>query len=86
MVRVQVLLTAEEREALRRQADREGQSLSGWIREAAIGKLDSLDQAMASTEELRELFSARQDEELGREPDWEDHLAVIDRSRRDGRS
>ena len=38
--------------------------------------------AMASAEELREFFSARHHEERGREPDWEDHLAVIERSRR----
>lgn len=82
MVRVQVLLTEEEREALRRRAERDGRSLSGWIREAAIWKLESVDEAMASVEELRDFFSARQNEERGREPDWEDHLAVIDRSRR----
>ncbi len=82
MVRVQVLLTEEEREALRRQAERDGRSLSGWIREAAIGKLESVDEVMASAEELRDFFAARQTEERGREPDWEDHLAVIDRSRR----
>ncbi|MBW3563938.1 MAG: antitoxin [Acidobacteria bacterium] len=82
MVRVQVLLTEEEREALRHRAERDGQSLSGWIREAAMGKLESVDQTTASTEELAEFFSAREDEEHGPEPDWEDHLAVIDRSRR----
>ncbi len=84
MVRVQVLLTEEEREALRQQAERDGQSLSGWIREAAIEKLENVDEGIASTEELREFFSNRQNEERGREPDWEDHLAAIDHSRRDG--
>ncbi len=82
MVRVQVLLTEDEREALRHRAELDGKSLSGWIREAAIGKLESADEAMASAEELREFFAARHHEEHGREPDWEDHLAVIDRSRR----
>lgn len=81
MIRVQVLLSEEEREALRRQAEREGQSLSGWIREAAVGKLESLDRALASGDELKEFFAERQDRERGREPDWEDHLEVIGRSR-----
>jgi NAD-dependent DNA ligase len=84
MVRVQVLLSEEEREALRRQAEREGRSLSGWIREAAIGKLEKIDESIASAEELREFFAARRDEEPGQEPDWKDHLDTIHRSRQRG--
>jgi hypothetical protein len=80
MTRVQVLLAEEERERFRRQAEREGLSLSAWLRRAGQDRLRSRQGRRISTvRELREFFR-----EI--EPDWEEHLAVMARSRASGGS
>lgn len=88
MSRVQVILENEERERFRGMAEREGLSLSAWLRQA--GK-DRMAAQQARTEistvaELRAFFAACDAREQGREPDWEEHLAVIETSRGAGRS
>lgn len=71
-----------------RQAKREGMSLSAWLRSAAQ---DRLERAAASarirTPEDLAAFFARCDALEGPavEPDWEEHLAVMEQSRRRGR-
>ena len=69
------------------QARREGMSLSAWLRVAARERLErsQKDQKFKSEEEMREFFK-RCDERAGpgREPDWEEHLKVINESRSRG--
>jgi len=88
MVRVQVLMTPEEREAFRRVARDEGLSLSGWLRKAGLERLASAGalQRIEEPEQLDEFFRHCDERESGREPDWEEHLQVIRRSRQSGQS
>lgn len=82
MIRVQVLLSPEEKALLQREASRAGTSLSGWLREAALDRVAAARERFDSAAQLRALFA--EDEERGSEPDWEQHLEVIGRSRRSG--
>jgi hypothetical protein len=87
MTRVQVLVAEEERERFRRQAEREGLSLSAWLRRAGQDRLRSRQGRRISTvRELREFFREIDAREKGHEPDWEEHLAVMARSRASGGS
>ena len=88
IVRVQVLIEATEREAFRQVAEQEGKSLSGWLRESALDRLEATKAAakMTSAADLRKFFKACDLREKGREPDWEEHLKVIEESRKTGRS
>ena len=87
-VRVQVLIEAEEREAFRRAAEEAGKSLSSWMRESALAKLDASGDAprFKSAADLKKFFKACDLREKGREPDWDEHLRVINQSRGSGRS
>ena len=88
MTRVQLVVPDVDHARFVRQAKREGMSLSAWLRSAAR---DRLDRAAASgrvrTLEDLAAFFARCDALEGPavEPDWEEHLAVMERSRRRGR-
>ena len=88
MDRVQVLLSPEEEEAFRRVAEREGMSLSAWLRQAGLARLESWSQRQRiRTVEALGLFFADCDErEQGPEPDWNDHLETMRRSRSRGDS
>jgi hypothetical protein len=87
MIRVQVLLPEGEREQFRREAEREGVSLSAWLRRAGQDRLRSRQGRRISTvRELREFFREIDAREKGREPDWQEHLAVMARSRAAGGS
>jgi hypothetical protein len=88
IVRVQVLIEKKEREAFRQVAEQEGKSLSGWIRESAIERLEAAKAAsrINSPADLRRFFKSCDLREKGREPDWRDHLKVIEESRKTGRS
>ena len=89
LVRIQVLLTEEEREAFRREAEKEGQSLSGWLRERGMRQLEESDRkrrTIATSAGLRKFFAGCDRREKEREPDWDEHLRVMDSSRRRGRS
>ena len=88
IVRVQVLIEATEREAFRQVAEQEGKSLSGWLRDSALDRLEATKAAgrMTSAADLRRFFKACDLREKGREPDWEEHLKVIEESRKTGRS
>jgi hypothetical protein len=87
MIRVQVLLDEGELEHFRRQAEKEGLSLSAWLRRAAQERLLSRRARRVSTvRDLRAFFRAADEREKGREPDWDEHLAVIARSRASGGS
>lgn len=85
MVRVQVLMDEHEREDFRRQAAAEGLSLSAWLRAAGRARSHRAGpDALRSVEDLRGFFAERVASEHGREPDWEEHREVIERSRRSG--
>ena len=86
-VRVQVILEEREKEAFERRAGEEGVSLSRWFREAARARLAARPAPVTTTvKELRRLFAAWDAREKGREPDWEQHLAVMAASRLRGNS
>jgi len=88
IVRVQVLIKEGEREAFRQEAEREGKSLSGWLRESALDRLEATKAAakMTSASALRKFFKACDLREKGREPEWEEHLEAMEASRETGRS
>jgi len=87
-VRVQVILDEAEQERFRREAEREGVSLSAWMREAARERLRSRRDVgrLETTEQLRQFFAACDEREVGVEPDWDEHLRVIESSKRSGTS
>jgi hypothetical protein len=88
MARIQVLLGEQEREEFRRLAKRHGMSLSAWLREAGREKAAAVDseERIDSKQALRDFFSKCDQRERGREPEWEEHRRVIDRSKRSGAS
>jgi hypothetical protein len=84
--RIQVVLTEEEREVFRRRAKAEGLSLSGWLREAGRDRVRAAGSGrFESPAQLRAFFEGTGDGP-GREPDWEEHRKVIERSRSGGRA
>jgi hypothetical protein len=88
IVRVQVLIEETEREAFRQVAEQEGKSLSGWIRESALDRLEATKAAarVTSASDLRKFFKACSLREKGHEPDWQEHLKAMEESRETGRS
>ena len=89
MKRIQVLLTPEEKASFRRMAEREGLSLSAWLRLAGNERLATAREKgrFRSRDQLQEFFAACDEHHgPGREPDWEEHLETMRRSRKDGES
>jgi hypothetical protein len=85
--RVQVILTEEEKARFASEARRRGMSLSAWLRAAALERLtQSESEVPRDASALRAFFEACDRREEGREPDWEQHLAVIEGSRARGAS
>ena len=89
MARVQLVMPDDDRELFVDQARREGMSLSAWLRMAARKHLESSRsiKRFESPEDVRAFFR-RCDELDGpeTEPDWSEHLRVIDESRSRGMS
>jgi hypothetical protein len=85
--RIQVVVDEAEREAFRAQAQREGVSLSAWLREAGRRRLEAERPRLRlqTAEELEAFFAAIPDTG-GREPDWEEHKRVIGESMAQGQS
>ena len=88
MVRIQVLLTPEEREAFRRMAEAEGLSLSAWLRRAGHEQLAAREERrpFRNAKELAAFFTDCDRQVEGREPDWDEHLDAMRRSRSEGES
>jgi hypothetical protein len=86
--RVQVILKREEKIRLQRQAEREGTSLSAWLRRVAIERLAQTAEGgrFEGGAELRAFFKRCAAIDAGEEPDWDVHRAVIEQSRRSGGS
>lgn len=79
--RIHIVVGREEKERFRRLAAREGRSLSDWLREAARERAAARGEAQLEDEaSLRKFFDACDRREEGREPDWEVHREVIERS------
>ena len=84
--RVQIVMDEVEREAFRRAAAREGLSLSDWLRRAARARLEAASRPeIRSVEQLQAFFAECDAREQGEEPDWQQHLAVMEASRASGR-
>jgi hypothetical protein len=80
--RIHVVLDDRERAAFQARAKAEGRSLSEWIRLAARDRLEQVRPARISTlDDLASFFDACDLRETGREPEWAEHLAVVERSR-----
>lgn len=87
MARVQLVVPDKDRDRFVQQARREGMSLSAWLRAAAEERMQrqARSERFQSPDEVWGFFAecdAREGE--GREPDWEQHLEVIEASRRRG--
>ena len=87
MTRVQLVVPDEDHARFVRQARREGLSLSAWLRCAAEERLERRSSAdrFESVADLEAFFAwcdALDGPDV--EPDWEEHLAVIERSRSRG--
>jgi len=77
-VRIQVIVDKQEREQFQRCSRREGLSLSAWLRAAALDRINTESkQKMKSVNDLATFFKECDRRESGREPDWEDHLIVM---------
>ena len=84
MARVQLVIPDEDRDRFVHQARREGMTLSAWIRSAAHERLrqQQRESAFEGTADLEEFFKTC--DALGgpvQEPDWEEHLVLINESR-----
>lgn len=76
--RIHIVVEEAEKERFRREAARQGTSLSAWLREAAREHLaDREGPTLDSLEALGEFFDACDERETGVEPDWEDHRRAI---------
>ena len=87
MARVQIVIPDEDRDRFVHQARTEGMTLSAWLRAAARARLEERQQVrrFESPEDVREFFKACEAVEGPEaEPDWSEHLRVINESRASG--
>ena len=89
MARVQLVIPDEDRDRFVHQARREGITFSAWLRAAAHARLEDRQRAgrFESPEDVRDFFrvcDAMEGPET--EPDWTEHLQVINESRASGRT
>ena len=87
MARVQLVMADEDRERFVDQARREGMSLSAWMRAAARERLEARQRVklFESPEDVKEFFrSCAALDGPETEPDWDEHLRVMNESRSAG--
>ena len=90
MARVQLVMPDDDRDRYVHQARREGLSLSAWLRAAARERLERRQKVQKvkpfqSQEEIEEFFRSCDDlEGPEEEPDWSEHLRVMNESRARG--
>lgn len=86
MSRIHIVLDEVEKARYRHQAEREGKSLGAWLRAAAEDRLRAAEarRELRTRQALSEFFGECDAREPDPEPDWADHRAVIERSRRAG--
>ena len=84
MTRIHVPVDEAEKERFRRQAEREGNSLAAWLRDAARDKLAAAARqpAIDTLDDLRAFFAACATRETRDEPEWDDQRRLIERSMR----
>ena len=87
MARVQLVIPDADRDRFVLQARREGMTLSAWLRAAAHTRLEERQRSkpFESSEDIREFFKtcdALEGPET--EPDWEEHLRILNESRASG--
>ncbi len=91
MARVQLVIPDADKHCYVNQARREGLSLSAWLRAAAkdrlakrreVGRFKTGDDVRAFFKRIQALDGHENEPE--REPDWEEHLAVINESKMRG--
>lgn len=86
MARVQIEISDSDRERFVRQARREGMSLSAWLHAAGHTRLESRQHSrpFASEEDAMAFFQECDSlDGPDVEPDWSEHLRVINASRAD---
>ena len=89
MARFQLIIPDEDHDRFAYQARLEGMSLSGWLRAAAEDRIKRRERLkpFSSSADVREFFQAHDDSGLGlREPDWEEHLKTLRKSKLAGSS
>ena len=86
--RIQVVVDDREAERFRRQAEAEGISLSAWLRRLGRERVAEAEQeeGLESVQDLKDFWKVCDSSQSGREPDWEEHLEVMRRSRGRGSS
>ena len=87
MARVQLLIPDEDHDRFVHQARMEGMSLSAWLRAAARQRLADKQRSVPfeSVEDLQRFFRKCDALEGPKvEPDWDEHLQIINESRRRG--
>ena len=87
MARIQLVLPDSDRDRFVHEAKKENLSLSEWLRLAAKARVEAANDksGFASPSELAAFFGACDEvEEDGPEPDWQEHLSVINQSKRRG--
>ena len=87
MARVQLIIPDDDWSRFVQQARMEGMTFSAWLREAARAKLEEHQKVerFETASEVEEFFRACEDiEGPDVEPDWSEHLQVMDRSRAGG--
>lgn len=87
MARVQLVMPDADRDRFVDQARREGMSLSAWMRTAARERLEACQRVklFESPEDVREFFrSCAELDGPETEPDWSEHLRVMNESRASG--
>ena len=85
MARVHLIIRDEDRDRFVHQARKEGLTLSAWLRTAAQERLEQKQRtdSFESPAHLEKFFMECDAlEGPDREPEWEEHLRVIDESRR----
>ena len=89
MARVQLIIPDEDRDRFVHQARKEGMTLSAWLRSAARERLEERQRSepFESPADLEAFFRACDELEGPEpEPEWQEHLEVIAKSRRAGAS
>lgn len=87
MARVQLIIRDDDRSRYIYQARKEGLTLSAWLRAAADERLErnSRVQLFKSAADLENFFTECDKINFsGIEPDWEQHLSVINKARNRG--
>ena len=84
MARVQLIIPDQDRDRFVDQARREGLTFSAWLRAAARDRLEERQrsQLFETPDQLEEFFQACDAlEGPGTEPEWDEHLRVMNESR-----